>query len=748
MSISLTVNGTTYTYPERGDTNWGNDATDWASAVSTSTLQKTGGIFALTADASFGASFGLKSLYYKTGTSNIAASGEFRLAKTDTVTFRNNANSNDIELGIDSSDNLTWNSAIVRTGLVVNADVNASAAIALSKLAATTASKALVSDGSGFISASSVTSTELGYVSGVTSAIQTQIGTLLPKAGGTVTGTIDLVANKATTTYVPVNAADLTNKLYVDAVASGLQVHTAVRAGTTVAGTLATSFENGDVIDGVTLATNDRILIKNQVTAYENGIYTVNASGAPTRATDADTWTEMLQAYVLVTAGSTLASSGWKADCIAGGTINSTAINWAQFTAAAAANLAGVGLLKTGVTFDVQYDNSTININGSNQIIVKTGGITNTQISASAAIAASKLVGTDINTVGTVTTGTWSATTVALNKGGTGQTTKSAAFDALQPMTTAGDMILGGASGTGGRLAVGTVNQVLTSTGTTAVWSDPAFIRPTIQKMTSGTGTLNSNYAFTITSGSASVGDTYTTNSITYTIYKTISSETLVYATGSNVPAAQSGTLTRASGAGDATLTFTAWKRPLYLRVRMVGGGGGSSGSGTASGGSGGLGGTSTFGTYLSAGGGSGGVYGTSGGGAGGTATITLYLGTTINGQKGHNGPAVNAGVGVSGRDGGMSQLGPGGVGLGVSGAGVAAVANSGGGGAGACTAGTSVGGSSSGGGGGYLEVLIPNTTLTNAYEVGAGGTAGTTTTGDIGAAGGSGFIIVEEFYQ
>lgn len=63
----------------------------------------------------------------------------------------------------------------IKAGVIVNADINASAAIALSKLAALTASRALQSDGSGVISASSVTSTELGYVSGVTSAIQTQL---------------------------------------------------------------------------------------------------------------------------------------------------------------------------------------------------------------------------------------------------------------------------------------------------------------------------------------------------------------------------------------------------------------------------------------------------------------------------------------------------------------------------------------------------------------------------------------------
>lgn len=86
----------------------------------------------------------------------------------------------------------------------------------------------------------------------------------------------------------PVDPEQLTTKKYVDTFAAGLQVKAAVRAATLVPGTLASSFENGDIIDGVTLATGDRILIKNQTNAVENGIYTVNASGAPTRATDYD----------------------------------------------------------------------------------------------------------------------------------------------------------------------------------------------------------------------------------------------------------------------------------------------------------------------------------------------------------------------------------------------------------------------------------------------------------------------------
>jgi hypothetical protein len=86
----------------------------------------------------------------------------------------------------------------------------------------------------------------------------------------------------------PTDSEQLTTKKYVDTFAAGLQVKDAVRAATLVAGTLGSSFQNGSIIDGVTLATGDRILIKNQTNAVQNGIYTVNASGAPTRATDYD----------------------------------------------------------------------------------------------------------------------------------------------------------------------------------------------------------------------------------------------------------------------------------------------------------------------------------------------------------------------------------------------------------------------------------------------------------------------------
>ena len=119
-------------------------------------------------------------------------------------------------------------------------------------------------------------------------------------------------------------------KAYVDNKIAGLAYKDSVRAATTAAGTLASSFENGDAIDGVTLVTGDRILIKDQAAGEENGIYVVNASGAPTRATDADTGAKMLQATVVVEEGTTNADKQFT--CTTNGviTINSTSLAFAQ----------------------------------------------------------------------------------------------------------------------------------------------------------------------------------------------------------------------------------------------------------------------------------------------------------------------------------------------------------------------------------------------------------------------------------
>lgn len=127
-------------------------------------------------------------------------------------------------------------------------------------------------------------------------------------------------------------------KEYVDARSLGIAWKASVRAATAAPGTLASSFENTDVIDGVTLATGDRILIKNQASGAENGIYTVNASGAPTRATDMDTDAEALQATMFVREGTANADTMWT--CTNNSiTLGSTALTFAQLTTGGASVL-------------------------------------------------------------------------------------------------------------------------------------------------------------------------------------------------------------------------------------------------------------------------------------------------------------------------------------------------------------------------------------------------------------------------
>ena len=173
---------------------------------------------------------------------------------------------------------------------------------------------------------------------------------MLPLAGGTMSGAIAMGTNKITGLGTPTADADAANKGYVDSVAQGLDTKASVVAATTTNGTLATAFANGQVVDGVTLATGNRILIKNQTDATANGIYTVNASGAPTRSTDMDLGSEFPGAYVFVEQGTTNADTGWVCTNNSPVTLGSTNITWTQFSGAGTYT-ASNGVLLTGSNF-------------------------------------------------------------------------------------------------------------------------------------------------------------------------------------------------------------------------------------------------------------------------------------------------------------------------------------------------------------------------------------------------------------
>ncbi|MET9222327.1 hypothetical protein ABZX65_26675 [Streptomyces sp. NPDC003300] len=149
----------------------------------------------------------------------------------------------------------------------------------------------------------------------------------------------------------PSAATDAVNLQTLNARLTGLTWKQPVRAATTTTGTLATAYANGQSIDGVSLVTGDRILIKDQTSQPDNGIYVVNASGAPTRATDADSSAELDSAAVLVTSGTVNADNAYTQTTNAP-TVGTTALVWAQF---GGANLptAGNGLSRSGNTLSV-----------------------------------------------------------------------------------------------------------------------------------------------------------------------------------------------------------------------------------------------------------------------------------------------------------------------------------------------------------------------------------------------------------
>ena len=219
-------------------------------------------------------------------------------------------------------------SAKINDGAIVNADINASAAIDATK----------IHDGT-------ISNTEFGYLNGVSSNIQTQLdakgasnanltaignlattdgnfivgsgSTWVAEAGSTARASLGLgtistqAANSVAITGgtitglgAPSSGSDAATKTYVDNLVTGLKTRIITRAATT-ANIKLSNLQNGDTLDGVTLATGNKVLVKDQTDATENGIYNVVASGTATRDTDYDTVAELAGQLVIVQEGST-----------------------------------------------------------------------------------------------------------------------------------------------------------------------------------------------------------------------------------------------------------------------------------------------------------------------------------------------------------------------------------------------------------------------------------------------------------
>lgn len=269
----------------------------------------------------------------------------------------------------------------------------------------------------------------------------------------------------------PSAAQDAATKAYVDAVKTGLDFKDSARVATTGGETYTISAGavtqiTGTSVDGVSLSIGDRILIKNapaasgagagagtaNTTQPANGVYTVSGNTTNltvARSTDADSNAEVTAGmYVFVSEGSTQADNGYVLTTNDAVTLNTTSLTFTQFSGAGQIT-AGAGLTKTGNTIDAVGTTDRITVNAD-----------------SIDIASTYVGQTSIVTLGTVTTGTWSATTIATTRGGTGLTSY-----------VLGDILYASAANTLAALAGNTLasKRFLTQTGNGSVSAAPSW---------------------------------------------------------------------------------------------------------------------------------------------------------------------------------------------------------------------------------------------------------------------------------
>jgi len=234
----------------------------------------------------------------------------------------------------------------------------------------------------------------------------------------------------------PSSALHSATKQYVDSVATGLDIKASCRvataaalpactaAGSKVGKTLTMDAVGVLTVDGVATALNNRILVKDQAIGANNGIYRVTTEGTAsvaailTRATDADQDAEVTAGmFTFIEEGTENADNGLALITNDPITVDTTALVFSQFTGTGAI-VAGAGLTKTGNTLDVVGTADRITANAD-----------------SIDIASTYAGQTSITTLGTIATGTWSATAIGATKGGTGQTVY-AVGDVLQADAT------------------------------------------------------------------------------------------------------------------------------------------------------------------------------------------------------------------------------------------------------------------------------------------------------------------------
>ena len=381
----------------------------------------------------------------------------------------------------------------------------------------------------------------------------------------TGTGTVDVASKRITSVAEPTQAQDAATKAYVDSMSNGLDVKASVVAATTAA--LTVTYSNGSsgvgatltnagtqaaiTIDGIALSSGDRVLIKDQASGAQNGVYTVTTVGTIstnwvlTRATDFDNspGTEVSPGtFFFVENGNTQADNGYVVSNNAAITIGTTAITFSQFSGAGQIT-AGDGLTKSGNTLNV----------------VGTAG--RISISADAVDIDSTYVGqTTITTLGTVATGTWQGSVVAGAYGGTGVANTGKTITIGGNFTHTGAHTLGLTTTANTSVTLPTTGTLATLAGT-ETFTNKTLTTPTIN---GGTATALTGLAIRDTSAAydvtiAAVSSTTLTAGRTLTLDMVNAARTVKLAGNIDI----AGNLTTAaafttSGANALTLTTTA----------------------------------------------------------------------------------------------------------------------------------------------------------------------------------------------